>query len=101
MKWPPRNNVMKKARADRGIYLCAGYHAKPHLVKRSIGRMVNVFVDHIQPIINPEVGFTTWDDLITRMFCEEDNLQVLCKDCHDRKSKDERERAKQRRRGGC
>jgi 5-methylcytosine-specific restriction endonuclease McrA len=57
----------------------------------------NIFVDHIKPIIDPDVGFTTWDECIERMFCEADNLQVLCKSCHEIKSNEERASAVLRR----
>lgn len=37
-----------------------------------------VAVDHIAPVIPLDKTFTTWDDFISRLFCEKDNLQVLC-----------------------
>ena len=46
-----------------------------------------VAVDHVILIIQDE--FTSWDDVIEKMFCEKDNLQVLCKSCHKRKSFEE------------
>lgn len=60
--------------------------------------MQNIFVDHIAPIVDPEVGFVSWDEFIERMYCEKDNLQLLCKACHDLKSSDERTTAVERRR---
>lgn len=46
-----------------------------------------VQVDHIEP-----VGSTSsWDEFIEKLFCEADNLQVLCKSCHKKKSAAERE----------
>lgn len=57
-----------------------------------------VAVDHIDPIIDPAVGFTNWDETIERMFCEAEGLQVLCKECHDAKTKAERAVATERRR---
>ena len=60
-------------------------------------RVKNALVDHIDPIIDPEVGFTTWDETIERMFCEEDGLQVLCYKCHEIKTNQERAQAKERR----
>jgi 5-methylcytosine-specific restriction endonuclease McrA len=37
----------------------------------------------------------TYNDLpafVKNLFCEEDNLQVLCKPCHDVKTKEERKK---------
>ena len=97
-KWPPKNKVKQKARTERGIYLCAGYKRKSHKVPASLPpkkgnkkRINNAVVDHISPVIDPNIGFVSWDSVINRMFCEEDGLQVLCHLCHTRKSMDERE----------
>lgn len=91
-KWEPIQSIKKKANVKRGFYLCASCkETVPLTTKNGRKRVKNVFVDHIQPIINPETGFTTWDECIDRMFCEEENLQLLCKSCHDIKSKEERE----------
>ncbi len=93
-KWPPKYETRKASWIERGIYLCAGYKTKAHKIKASIlikgERKNNVFVDHIAPVIDPRTGFTTWDEVVERMFCEKDRLQVLCKKCHERKSNDER-----------
>ena len=43
-------------------------------------------IDHIDPVVDPATGFTTWDDCIARMFCEPDGYQILCKGCHDKKT---------------
>jgi hypothetical protein len=49
-----------------------------------------VAIDHISPVVDPEVGFKGWDEYIERMFCEVDGYQLLCPDCHDKKTSDER-----------
>jgi len=49
----------------------------------------NVQVDHIIPVVGPE-GFTSFDTYIDRLFCSEDNLQVLCRECHKEKTSCER-----------
>lgn len=54
-----------------------------------------VQVDHILPVIDPIVGFRSWDEVIDRMFCDSNNLQVLCKSCHKMKTAEEREAKKQ------
>lgn len=97
-KWPPKWTVRSRSRQSRGVYLCAGYERKPHEVPASVRskgkRQNNVYVDHITPIIG-RGGFTSWDDFINGLYCEESNLQVLCLDCHSRKTKDEREKSKE------
>lgn len=100
MKWGPIGECLKLASTRRGFKMCAGCEQEvPVSVKKdgSRRRVKNVHVDHIKPIIDPAVGFTTWDDCINRMFCELDNLQVLCGDCHDKKTEEEKLIAKQRR----
>lgn len=90
-KWAPIQEVKKEANVSRGIYECAGCGKNvPLTVKEGRKRRQNVFVDHIEPIVDPNVGFVDWDTYINRMFCEKDNLQVLCADCHDEKSMAER-----------
>jgi hypothetical protein len=50
--------------------------------------------DHIEPVVSPEEGFQGWDVYIKRLFCEVIGFQILCKDCHDEKTAEERERRK-------
>ena len=90
-RWAPLNEVKKAARVSRGLYLCnMCKETVPPTIKDGRKRVKNIAVDHISPIINPETGFTTWDECIENMFCERDNLQLLCKACHDKKSAEER-----------
>lgn len=49
-----------------------------------------VSVDHISPVITVEVGFVDWTEFVNRLFCGKENLQCLCDDCHQKKSKKER-----------
>ena len=90
MRWPPNQAVKKKARIERGIYLCQGYKRKPHKVAASIKeegkRKNNIFTDHIDPVGK----HIDWDTTVERLFCEEENLQLLCRKCHDRTTKEER-----------
>lgn len=84
VKWPARTEIKRLARVERGKYLCAGCG--------SIARAKDVSVDHVEPCIDPEKGFEDWNTYIDRLFCPALNLQVLCKECHDTKSKAENER---------
>ena len=63
-------------------YSCA--ECKHHFIA------AEVQVDHINPVVDPKKGFVNWDDFINRMFCEQSNLQVLCKPCHKIKTDQEK-----------
>ena len=67
MKWPPNHQTKKDARVEKGKYRCAGWKRKSHIVP------VTKLVDGKE-----------------RMLCEQDNLQLLCRECHDRKTKEEK-----------
>lgn len=99
-RWPVKIMAKRRARVSRGWYVCEGCGEEvPATIKNDKGKRVdNSIVDHIHPIVDPAVGFTTWDEYIQRMFCEADQLQILCKKCHDKKSSEERSIAVIRRR---
>ena len=89
--WAPISNTIKKARTRKGFYLCAGCQQEvPKSIVINGKRINNIHCDHIAPVIPPEVGFTTWDSFINNLFCEEDNLQILCYDCDRKKQSEER-----------
>lgn len=48
-----------------------------------------VDVDHTDPVVDPLVGFVDYNTYAKRLFCELDNLAILCKTCHKAKSKQE------------
>jgi hypothetical protein len=91
-RWPPKFQTLNDAKTEKKInsktkrlaqhFLCAGCGNE--------FPATGVQVDHIDPVVGPS-GFTTWDDYITNMYCEKDNLQVLCLECHKTKTKEERE----------
>lgn len=84
MKWGPKNEVLKEARVTKGVYHCTVCESNVPVTKVINGkRLRNVQVDHIEPVVNSEYGFDTWDEYIERMFCEKENLRVVCSDCHD------------------
>lgn len=97
-RWPPKYGVLNEACVGQLVNVKSGRLAKhytcavckvPHPAK-------DVQVDHISAIIDPEVGFVNWDTVIDNLFCEADNLQVLCKPCHLIKSSAEKQIAKER-----
>ena len=103
MYWKPKNDVKKEARIRRGENRCAGDCGKvaPNSIyvkdkDGNVKKKSNIFVDHIEPIVDPEVGFTNFHDFVHRLYCEKDNLQVLCRQCHDDKTNEERSVATER-----
>lgn len=98
-KWPPISACLKNARVERGLYLCNGCkEIVPASIVNEKGRRVkNVHVDHIVPVVDPAVGFESWDRWVERMFVEEDGLQLLCSECHSKKTDEEKALAKERR----
>lgn len=89
--WAPISQALKNARVDRGEYVCASCkQVVPASIRNEDGKRVkNVHVDHILPVIDVDKGFESWDKVIERLFSEADNLQVLCGDCHTKKSRSE------------
>lgn len=89
LKWHIRNEVKKAAKIykvvgtfkngkpkKRVFYICARCNKEY--------KSDQVQVDHIDAIGKFK---DCWNEYIERMFCDIANLQVLCKKCHDKKSK--------------
>ena len=57
-----------------------------------------VQVDHIKPVIpvNKKARNMSWNEIIDRLFCNVENLQVLCKRCHKAKTEVERRQRKKK-----
>jgi len=93
-RWPPKWKALKDACVGRKVNEKTNKLAL-HYVCRKCKKeytATNVEVDHIKPVV-PATGFTSWDDYIDRMFCEQTNLQVLCKKCHKDKTGKEKVKA--------
>lgn len=97
-RWPPKYTCLNNAYVDKRTNRKTGRIAKHYKCNacKECFPSSEVQVDHINPIVNPSIGFTTWDDVINNMFCEIDNLQVLCKDCHKAKTAYEKSLIKER-----
>lgn len=99
MRWPPVNKVKAEARVRRGFYKCAmcgnevPASAVVTLKNGKTKRVKNVAVDHIEPVV-PVSGFDSWDNVIKRLFCDANKLQLLCRECHEIKCKEERDERK-------
>ena len=91
-RWPPRYAALKEAFVGRQVNAKTGkmaMHYKCAACKK-LFVAVDVQVDHIEPVVDPKVGFITWEIFINRLFCEIENLQVLCKADHKVKTDQEK-----------
>ena len=98
-RWKPKYDTKKQARLKQKKMGAKGrmvFFSKCNACKKSYPE-TTCSVDHIIPIIDPATGFTTWDDVIEKLFCDSNNLQVLCKTCHDKKTAKEKKVATERR----
>ena len=95
-RYPPKYETLNEALTGKKINEATGRLANHFLCNKCKQEFPakQVQVDHKKPVVDPKVGFTTWDDFINRLFCDKKNLQVLCLDCHKLKTKKEREMKK-------
>lgn len=87
-RWPPKYECVKLAEVGVKINKASGRkakHFKCAKCKKDWPR-TKIQVDHKDPI----GSCATWDEFVERLFCEVENLQVLCKTCHSIKTKKER-----------
>lgn len=79
---PKFNKDGSRAKKDAVQYLC-------NVCKNYVGSTM-VAVDHIVPVISVDEGFVDFNTFIERLFCDASNLQVVCDDCHQKKTNAER-----------
>lgn len=89
-RWPPKYRVLSAACTGPQINPKSGRIAKFYRcnVCKDTFPAKDVEVNHIIPVV-PVTGFDTWDGVIERMFCEAEHLEVVCKPCHKKISKQE------------
>lgn len=91
-KWPPRYETLNASKTEKKVNKASGRIAQHYRCVSCSEEFPasQVQVDHIEPVIDPAVGFVSWEVFIDRLFCAHDNLQVLCKPCHNTKTNQER-----------
>lgn len=90
-RFPNKSKAIKNAAVGKKINENSGRmaeHYECNKCKRHFPR-TEIQCDHTDPVIDPKVGFVSWDSFIERMFCRVEDLQVLCKHCHTKKTKKE------------
>ena len=100
-RWGPKNVCKSNARVKRGVYKCEeceqeGPATLPPL-EGNKRRRNNACVDHINCIVDPNIGFVDYNTWIDRWLVELDGFQLLCWQCHHDKTNKERAIAKERR----
>ena len=91
-RFPPKWKALKAAMVGKKVNKRSGRLAEHYLCASCGGFFVarDVQVDHIDPVVSPEEGFQDWWIYMNRLYCEAENLQVLCKPCHKDKTNAER-----------
>ena len=91
-RWGPKYECLNAAKTEKKVNVSTGRVAQ-HFLCNECGHdfpQKQIEVDHKIPIGTEK----TWDEFIDRLFCERDNLQVLCRECHKQKSLKERSHVK-------
>lgn len=97
-RWPPKYKALNEAKQGKKLNEKSGRLAEHYncAACRNDFPAKDIQVDHIHPVIDPHIGFTTWDDVIKRMFCEQKDFQILCRDCHKEKTNSEKQQSQER-----
>jgi len=96
-KWPPKFRALDLAFVGKKI--SKSNRMAKHYKCASCGEeftLKDINMDHIDPVVDPAVGFVDWDTYIERLFCDESNYQALCVGCHKEKTASEKRIAKEK-----
>ena len=91
-RWPPKYETLNDACTGQKINEKTGRLAKHYeynICKQEFTSK-DIEIDHISPVVDPLLGFLSWDIFIKNLYCSKDNLQAICKVCHRQKTKKER-----------
>lgn len=80
-KAPRYNKDGSRHKVDATEHLCNVCKKWKRSVKNS-----KVVVDHIDPVVDPEVGFVDLNTYFKRLWCQREGLQKICGDCHRAKT---------------
>ena len=80
-RWPARSEALRLARVSRGTYKCANCEG--------LFGNKETKLDHIEPVVSITQQGIDYEAFIKRLLCPASGLQVLCRECHDIKTKGE------------
>lgn len=93
-RWGPKYQTLNDSKTEKKTNPKTGRVAQ-HFMCAACGKdfpQREVQIDHIIPI-----GFDkTWDEFINGLYCESDNLQVVCIQCHKKKTLTENKNKKKK-----
>ena len=85
-RWFPKSIAMEQAKTTREYTIKKEKDKSriAYLCKHCDGvfRAKEINVDHINPVVDPKSGFTTFDNYIESLFVGVDDYQILCIECH-------------------
>lgn len=76
--WWAFSEAESRGRVSRGLYLCASCQ---ETFKRK-----DVQIDHVNPVVSTNGTTNDLNTYVETLFCEPENLQLLCIPCHKTKS---------------
>ena len=76
-KVPRYNKDGSRAKVDAVEHLCEICNQWKRSSKGS-----KVVVDHIDPVVDPIIGFVDLNTYFNRLWCSRSNLQKICGECH-------------------
>ena len=97
-RYPPKWQALKDAGMGKKVNKYSGRMAEHYLCTGCGNFFIarDVQIDHTDPVVDPATGFVNWDTYFDRLYCEVENLQVLCKPCHKDKTNRERKERKKK-----
>ena len=92
-RYPPKFETLNEAKTTKKINERTGRLAQHYRCKACKGEFpaTEIQVDHKKPVVDPKIGFVDWNTYIARLFCKKNNLQILCRTCHTKKTKKEKD----------
>lgn len=88
-RWPARYDALKESRCAPGLHRCAKC---PSIIRTNETKK-----DHVRPVVRPEQGFISLDIYAHNLLGGPGSIQVLCKECHSKKTKAENKKRKEAR----
>lgn len=102
LKSPYRQLVLDKAKVDAATHQCSdcGCYVYSGVSDKNYKELVGKYpkqrfkrgkieVNHIEPVVEPNVGFVDWNTYVSRLFVDDDKMNALCKECHEKLTKEQ------------